>query len=469
MASQKVYASYQEVIDLHTEANHCTAIGIHTPVGDTPRKMFKGYFDQYKKYKYLGASVTLVPAARLPADPMGVRYSSSGEVLNTYMDPRDALNPIMFHGCHGDDMGSILNTLYGNDNVISDSVNGLDGGADNLFDIEGAALWSNMERLYYKALTDKSWKKANPMSGFKKGNLRPLVYTLATNRQLMPVINDDDVEYNTLTEGGDPTTDIKEIPDSDRFYMDKKNNLQFFTPRLTSLGWMDTRNVVAYGLQSFHEVDSVDDVPAAIANLLDQAITEVELPKIYMGMILLAPAYGVEQYYRMIINHRFAFKQFRGISFQPAVDGVPAYTNANVDLFDGSQYEPYEFDDGSSPVTPPVTPTGSVVVTYPSNFTSSVSDYIRSSNYVLGFGLTDIDGGGPLAEVHLDNMQYANWGSLWYPFTQIVDDIPAGHRVFVEVIYNDGTDNHVLRSDRFVGVVADQQTVLTLDGVWNQV
>lgn len=349
MASQKVFGSYQEIIDLHTEANHVSAIGIHTPTGDTPRKMFKGYFDQYKKYKYLGASITLVPAARLPADPMGVSYNSTGQVEGTAMDPRDALNPIMFHGCHGDDMGAILNTLYGNDSSISDSLDGLDGGAKSIIDLVGASLWVNMERLYYKALTDKTWKKANPMSGFKKGNLRPLVYSLATNRQIMPY-DGSPAGLNVLSQGGDPTTQYVEDEDSDTWAPVRANNLQFFTPRLTRLGWMETRNVHAVAKSGIPGIDTPGDIPEFVAQALDTTITPAEMPKIYMGIILMAPAYGVEQYYRMIVNHRFAFKDFRGISFMPATDGVPAYVNANGDLFDGEKYDDWDNPDPPTPV-----------------------------------------------------------------------------------------------------------------------
>lgn len=92
MATQYAKASYEEIIDCHTEEGHVTAIGIHTPTGDTPRKMFSGFFEQFKKFKYLGCSIKLVPAARLPADPLQVSYEP-GQVIGTAVDPRDMLNP----------------------------------------------------------------------------------------------------------------------------------------------------------------------------------------------------------------------------------------------------------------------------------------------------------------------------------------------------------------------------------------
>ena len=100
MATQKVYCKYQDIIDLNTVGGTVSVIGIHTPTGDTPRKMFPGFFKQYKKWKYLGCSVVGANAAQLPVDPLGVSYEA-GEGNDTVADPKDILNPILFHGCHG--------------------------------------------------------------------------------------------------------------------------------------------------------------------------------------------------------------------------------------------------------------------------------------------------------------------------------------------------------------------------------
>lgn len=373
MATNSVVCSYQEIVDLHTEGGHVTVLGIHTPTGDYPKQMFRGFFDQFKKYKYLGCSVALVPAARLPSDPLQVKYNA-GEVENTIVDPRDALNPLLFHGCHGDDMGTILNTLYGNDHGISDSVVGID-----TFDDGGEHYEANLnellERLYYKALTDSTWKKAHPQRGFRKSGLRPLIYDLAVNRPLLPGtqitglsedmvvgFNDDNVLEQA---GGDPYLGIGYTQGSRIVRTNvNKNNLQFFTPRLKGLGWIDTRQPMTIP-QEFEVPDGagLDSIEVMNKMLNTDRINYVELPKIYMGCILLPPAYGVEQYFRMIINHRFAFKQFRGISFKPEVSAVPTYWDSNQDLFDGEHFDPIDDVEGSvdpSPEPEPEpTPTGS--------------------------------------------------------------------------------------------------------------
>lgn len=360
MATRKVRASYQEIIDMHTEADHVTAVGIHTPTGDFPHKMFKGYFEQYKKYKYLGCSIKFIPLARLPVDPLQVGFES-GEQMN----PVDLANPILFHGCHGDDLGVILNTLYGNDDGISDSLVGLDGGANYPMDGAGLILRGFMERLYYKALTDKSWKKAHIQRGFQKSGLRPLVYSLATNRQIMPSLAlGEDIKTLDSDEFGDPTYEVEVQGGIQR--MAVENRMQLFTPRLTRLGWMDTRNVITTP-SVLDTPESSDDEPGIILKALNSEMNYAQLPKLFMGCILLPPSTspnGFKQYFRVIINHYFAFAQFRGISFQPDALEVPTYWNKNdsEDLFDmeDGHFNPVEMpgdDSGGGGDEPTITVT----------------------------------------------------------------------------------------------------------------
>jgi len=334
MATNMVRCSYQEIIDMHTESGHVTAIGIHTPTGSTPREMFSGFFDQFKKMKYLGCSLSFVPVATLPADPSQVNY----EAGEPGIDPRDLVNPIMFHGCHGDDLGGILNKLYGDNDEISSALDGID--YDGFGTTTQSALALTLHRLYYKALTDKSWKKAHPQKGFKKSGLRPLVYSLAANRQLgygMDPFNAGDMNIgsNGVVQviGGDPTSNY---PVQQQTNPTSAQGIQFMTPRLTSLGWIDTKSVLSSAvlLRQPSTGTALEKLQAAIADGATRQTNYAELPKIFMGVILLAPAYKTELYFRVIINHYFAFKGFRGVSFKPEVTGVPAYYDRNDDVFD---------------------------------------------------------------------------------------------------------------------------------------
>lgn len=353
MTTQKAFASYQEIIDLHTESNRVSVIGIHTPSTSTPRKMFGGFFDQFKKFKYVGCSISLVPAARLPADPLQVSAIYDDESPFQSIDPRDMLNPIMFHGCHGNDMGTILNRLYAlnsldakkSDSVFQYEIAAFVDGDTPLNDLAGFQL----EDLYYKALTDNTWRKAHPQRGFRKTGLRPLVYSMATNMQfnnsVQGFVNDS---FGVPTE---PEFDIGGSVGSETvqasFGIDK-SALRVFTPRLQGLGWLDTRNVLS-GLSYSAEVPLTDDYQPVV-DMANQGLaryqSDADLPLIYMGIILMPPAYKTEQYFRMIIHHHFAFKEFRGISFSNSINKSPAYSDFNVSEEDG--------DDEPTPPVPPV-------------------------------------------------------------------------------------------------------------------
>nr|WDW25859.1 MAG: capsid protein [Canine associated porprismacovirus] len=395
MATQSVTCSYQEIIDLHTESDRVSVIGIHTPTGDVPKQMFSGFYKQFKKFRYLGASLALVPAARLPADPLQVSYEAGEPTI----DPRDMLNPIMFHGCHGNDMGAILNQMYNYSGVLNATSlpSAIGSPAIDLDHFSSADMvgfptaWStganndnpNMDpfkcvsALYYKALTDNTWMKANPQRGFKKKGLRPLVYNVATTHQLLWAegpSGENGLGVNVNYVGGQPTATsdgtmgvesvdatgavragaLPSQPDmrasggtysAQPFY---DGGINFLTNKLQSLGWLDTyQPVQPYG----NNIGNVYSAPTSsdgssgwgtVANATAAAYASTwqpaTLPRVYMGMMLLPPAYKTEQYFRLVLNHRFAFAGFRGISMQSKdlVEMIesPSYFNANGDEVD---------------------------------------------------------------------------------------------------------------------------------------
>lgn len=369
MTTQYANASYQEVIDLHTESDKVSVVGLHTPNSDTPYHMLKGFWTQFKKFKYNGCSISLVPAAQLPADPLQVSYESGEPTI----DPRDMLNPILFHGCHGDDMGSILNSLYTDDSagsfiqcMQSDSVD------HNVFPrsvISGLGDTEVYEALYYKAMTDKTWLKAHPQRGFRKNGLRPMVYSVATTRQWASSANDfsvlgpvDSIHTSSGTEVDIHGSSAGQSSSANNYYlqsngeygrpyanlsdnsfnMDVAKSLGLITPRLQKLGWMDTRQVIGITANNNVKVNDLGSTGLDLAYLYRQAnerLRPVMVPKIYMGMIMLPPAYKTEQYYRLIINHSFSFAKFRGASMLYEDNGTirDAYSVFDFNEFDESK------------------------------------------------------------------------------------------------------------------------------------
>lgn len=357
MATNFVTANYQEVIDLHTESDTVSVIGIHTPNTPTPVKMLKGFWDQFRKVKYNGCSISLVPAARLPADPLQVSYAAGEPTI----DPRDMLNPILFHGCHGDDMGTILNQLYSGDAGTDElSRKSSDSIEQNVFS-EKQVGNDYVDALYYKALTDCTWLKAHPQSGFRKSGLRPLVHRVVANMsysqfstlgspdgptamgtgqgygQLGPhLATADNVARLNVSASQGPlstgTDGTEEYIQSSMTYTGQ----MFGTSRMEPLGWLDTHSThVTSEYQSASLNGQADNDKNAIGDILSREDLNAlnTIPKVFMGMIMLPPAYKTEQYFRLVISHNFGFKGFRGASMinrdKEMVNNAPSVFNFN--------------------------------------------------------------------------------------------------------------------------------------------
>lgn len=379
MTTQYATASYQEIIDLHTETDKVSVIGIHTPVTETPYDMLQPFFDAFQKYHYDGCNLTMVPAARLPADPSQVSYGAGEPPI----DPRDLLNPILWHGCHGESLGSVLNQFYSDDSsstdvrrYFSDSAELNEKSTAQLGDI------GIFESLYYRALVDKTWLKAHPQRGFRKSGLRPLVYEVSTDRQFVPGLSGSYLPTIPVTNNipGDPSDNSGLSNGFSRSTLGNTSGAfnavgslglqttnggtgevtvslpygrdsSFFTSRLHGLGWLDTRVRTA---SSAVTSDVITGSDAYDTGIIEDMYVGAEnrqrinyLPRLFMGMILMPPAYKVwkliksfltyrtEQYFRIILNHRFSFKKYRGISMRGDMVGnigpgsVPSYTNFN--------------------------------------------------------------------------------------------------------------------------------------------
>lgn len=358
MATNFATASYQEVVDLHTESKTVSVIGIHTPNTSTPVKMLGGFWKQFRKVKYLGCSISLVPAARLPADPLQVSIGAGEPTI----DPRDMLNPIMFHGCHGDDMGAILDTLYSGEALgTSDIVRKQSDSA--VLDVFSENQVGNdyVDALYYRSLTDRTWAKAHPQVGFRKSGLRPLVHQIVANRPFSQFSPDDrtgDIPPVSLNSDGVPKStgqfgpyspsqgsfaaypspglpDTNEVDTETNFVIGNggAGGYAFATSGLRPLGWQDTQTSLMTTSQYVSDplTGNAEQDAQKIADTWTKVVVPNTIPKFYMGMILLPPAYKTEQWFRLQINHNFAFKGFRGISMidddTKVINDAPAYNN----------------------------------------------------------------------------------------------------------------------------------------------
>lgn len=370
MTTQFATASYQEIIDLHTETDKVSVIGIHTPVTETPYDMLQPFFDAFQKYHYDGCSLVMVPAARLPADPSQVSYGAGEPAI----DPRDLLNPILWHGCHGESLGSVLNQFYAAGSGTTDVTRRFfDSGEYNEKNTAQIGNAGVFDSLYYRALVDKTWLKAHPQKGFRKSGLRPLVYEVSTDRQFVPGPNGGYLPYVPKADiyAGDPSDNdglsasavsgsmgttstgalyalgslglqSSALSSGDlRSSLPYVRDSSFFTSRLHGLGWLDTRQRV-FNANTGVSSQALSGDPDEDSEIIEDMYVNAEnygrinyLPRLFMGMILLPPAYKTEQYFRIILNHRFSFKKYRGISMRGDIVGnigpgaIPSYQNFN--------------------------------------------------------------------------------------------------------------------------------------------
>lgn len=300
--------SFTQTYDLNTEEGAPTLLGIHTPIGGDAWRFLGMWFRGFTKYKYLGCDITIVNAARLPVDPEQLG-KIEGE---NYIDPRDTLNPIMFKGCHGESLGEVINSLYGG--LTSDIFKGT-----TLDKIQMNAL---LENFYYTALGDDAWRKSPVQKTLRIRGLHPLCYNLATTHQIAPSNGMLASQYaeNTYNESTPPTGNPPANPQSGGFYgttgvasprvmnttvYDANQNAfvnktvgSVFTNKLTRLGWLDTMQFLG----------------GATKSMVFESGKITELPKLFMGVLMLPPAYLTRQYLRVIITHRFAFKGIRTVT-----------------------------------------------------------------------------------------------------------------------------------------------------------
>lgn len=304
-----VRRTYTETIDLNTEVGGPSILGLHTPIGGQVYDFLQPFFQAYKKYKYLGMDVTIVNSARLPYDPEQIGRVE-GE---NYVDPRDSLNPILFKGCHGENLGSILDAMY--EGLTSDAFK--ESGLDRL---DTAEL---LENFYYTALGDDAWRKSPVQKTLRIKGLHPLVYNLATNRQILPTNAMNPADYienhaQADATGVNPGVFQSGFPskapgDTARPFAVNPNTVwdpsdntvknrvaqSMFTNKCTRLGWMDTLQISG-GKNT--------------AGGQFEARQIALLPKLFMGMLLLPPAYLTRNYLRIIIQHKFAFSGYRTIT-----------------------------------------------------------------------------------------------------------------------------------------------------------
>lgn len=201
-------ATYKEIYDIHTDTESTSIMTLHTPINNMPRQILKGFFDQYRRFRYRGATVSLHPVAKLPADPEQISYEA-GEIG---IDPRDLMDPVLVRGYSGESLGTFLNNFMAPGNQVKKQQLSAGGNYDtfyndgwfgnsvdktSFFDQDKALDWrsSYLEKLYYQSLSDPGFRKIKPQGGMRKF-FYPLVYDLVTTTQKLAHNPDDTAPVN---------------------------------------------------------------------------------------------------------------------------------------------------------------------------------------------------------------------------------------------------------------------------------
>lgn len=290
MVNNIINATYTETYDLNTAIGELSILGIHTPLGSALRKMYKGMFEQYKKFKILGCNLQMVCATQqaLTPDLVGLEAGS--------VDPRDVLNPILFKACTGENLNVLLNQVYN----TSQEINTYNSSLAQHIDTRTVAADA-----YYQLLADNSWRKSHPQSGLTVMGLKPMVHKVVTTQPLAwggessarisGNSNPDQATY-AYGFGGNSGTNAN---DSSLV----RNHTYFVSDGITDMPWLDT----TYEGHKFYKAPAGSEPEVVSKN----AGVMSSVPRVYCGCIVLPPAILQRLFFRMQIVWHIQFKDFR--------------------------------------------------------------------------------------------------------------------------------------------------------------
>ena len=151
-------------------------LGIHTPDGKLVYSMWKGFFQNYRKMRFVSCDVAMACASMLPADPLQIGVEA-GDIA-----PQDMFNPILYKAVSNDSMSMLLNKIYAggqtSESGIVLSKNSISSQNEPVFNFS-ATKEIDQFAMYYGLLSDSDgWKKAMPQAGLNMRGLVPLTFSL---------------------------------------------------------------------------------------------------------------------------------------------------------------------------------------------------------------------------------------------------------------------------------------------------
>ena len=307
-----VVRTYTETYDLNTAIDELNILAIHTPQAGALKKMFKGHFINYRKYKILGCDINIACAQQLPLSPELVGLEA-GQV-----DPRDVMNPMLFKACTGENLNMLLNQIYNQTQEVQAG-----SSVGQHIDYDNPALNS-----YYQFLADGSFRKALPQQGLRIRNLKPFVHKVVTTQPFKyngfnnahPSSSDGYLGVPTGPWVGGSSPNVTSAlggfgspaGGDAGTVVDKTNPSVFVSAGVQSMPWLDT------AVPQTIDVSTGESTTTSSCHWIIQNV-----PRVYCGCIIMPPAKTTMFFMRCAIRWRIAFKDYR-----------PAYELGNMDSLD---------------------------------------------------------------------------------------------------------------------------------------
>lgn len=277
MVNNVVNATYVETYDLKTTVGKMTILGVHTPTAVSLKKMYKGFFEQYKKIKINGCDIVGVCASTQSLTPSEVGMEA-GKV-----SPREILDPILFSAMTGENLNLLLDKIYGSGGAENGSVHSME-----LSDSADA-----QRDAYYTMLADDRFRKFHPQGGIRVSNLKPFVHRVATTQpfkwEIGPRPDEPRSTYQSVVGfGGSDGTNTQ-------------NSSVFISNGLEPMPWIET---------TYEGTEQYQDETSGTANYIS-TILAANIPRCYCGVVVLPPAEYTSLYFRFSIRWHVSFKDFR--------------------------------------------------------------------------------------------------------------------------------------------------------------
>lgn len=319
MVNNTIHATYTETYDLNTAINELSLLAVHTPQANALKMHFKGFFENYKKYKIVACNIGMVCASQQSLTPSEVGLEA-GQV-----DPRDVLNPILFKACTGENLNEILNQIYGNTGIVTD--------ASSLGQhIDSSIPATNM---YYQMLSDDSWRKEHPQRGLFVSGLKPYVHKIVTTQPFRWTGASTAEWHDNPNIIGNPNTGQAPSVGTPNDYV-----AGFGSPGGNAMSYpyekLNTPNPTVFisdGITDMPWLDTTFDgsIPDGEGGYVKSQRLIVSVPRVFCGCIILPPAILQRLFFRMQISWHIMFKDFR-----------PAYEIGTV--AGNGPYDPNRFD-----------------------------------------------------------------------------------------------------------------------------